>query len=151
MNIQELKMKYFFTEYDTEKFDKDVSSLDIIDLKKMAVYLNNLAEEKRKKSNDNLSEAMKKYLSYIESFKDEDYTLIFDKLDSIKYGKPCAININSSMFSSKAKDMVNIIDTMNEQTLEEFKNILYYNYRCYIQDKMLSKVYKNTILKQYNK
>ena len=82
MNIQELKMKYFFTEYDTEKFDKDVRSLDIIDLKKMAVYLNNLAEEKRKKSNDNLSEAMKKYLSYIESFKDEDYTLIFDKLDT---------------------------------------------------------------------
>ena len=147
MNIQELKMKYFFTEYDTEKFDKDVRSLDIIDLKKMAVYLNNLAEEKRKKSNDNLSEAMKKYLSYIESFKDEDYALIFDKLDSIKYGKPCAININSSMFSVKAIEMISIIDTMDERVLEEFKCILYYSYRCYVQDKELSKIYTNTILK----
>ena len=94
-----------------------------------------------------MSETAKRYLSYIESFKDEDYALIFDKLDSIKYGKPCAININSSMFSVKAIEMISIIDTMDERVLEEFKCILYYSYRCYVQDKELSKIYTNTILK----
>lgn len=147
MNIEEIKAKYFFTEFDYDSFLKDISSLDIIDLKKMSVHLNNLAEEKRKKLNDNLSETAKRYLSYIESFKDEDYALIFDKLDSIKYGKPCAININSSMFSVKAIEMISIIDTMDERVLEEFKCILYYSYRCYVQDKELSKIYTNTILK----
>ena len=68
MNIEEIKAKYFFTEFDYDSFLKDISSLDIIDLKKMSVHLNNLAEEKRKKLNDNLSETAKRYLSYIESF-----------------------------------------------------------------------------------
>ena len=79
MNIEELKMKCFFPDSDSKHFQKDMMSLDVIELKKMAVYLNDLAEEKRRKINGDLSENMKKYLKYIEAFKDIDYTLIFDK------------------------------------------------------------------------
>ena len=150
MNIEELKMKCFFSDSDSKHFQKDMMSLDVIELKKMAVYLNDLAEEKRRKINGDLSENMKKYLKYIEAFKDIDYTLIFDKLESIKYDKPCTIKKDLPIFSSKARFIFEIIDTLNEQELEELRTILYDNYEYCIQDKKLSRVYRNTILRQYN-
>lgn len=151
MRINEIKDKYFLSSTNKEEFYKNMKNLSIIQLKKIAVSLNELAEEKRKKSNDELSEKMKKYLKCIETFKESDFSLVFDKLESIKYNKKCTMDKNSSIFSNNARYIVDIIDTLNDEELNELRELLYDNYSYYLEDKKLSKVYKKSILKQYNK
>lgn len=139
MSIEELKSKYFFTDFDYDRFLHDISSLDPIDLKRISIYLNDLANKKISDKSDILSENVKKYLEYIDNFTEADYTLIFDKIDSIKYKQDCKINKNLSIFSDNSRMVLNIIDSLDENELNEFITSFYYRYKCYSKDKKLKK------------
>lgn len=137
MTLEELISKYFFNENDFSEFKNDLRSLDVVELKNLAVNINRISEERKMDYKKTFPQELMEAIDLIENFNIYDLMLVSDKVKSKISKGESVINQGLSLFSNDSIRLIELIEYMDNETLKQVKKIIDYYIMIYEKDKQL--------------